>query len=104
MVRSCEADQRHRNDATKRLKSLITRASQHCEESEEQLVTLDDLLSVLRPFCADAAVDVHLRLDILRLLEQSFSLQASDVTLLLYYRTDAIVAPHWSDVEVSSSR
>ena len=63
-------------------------------------VTLDDVMSVLRTFCADSTVDVTTRLDVLRLLEQCFDLDDRDLGLLLLYRTDAIVGAKWSDVQV----
>ena len=64
-------------------------------------MTLDDVMSVSRAFCADSSVDVTTRLDVLRLLEQSFALSDADLALLVLYRTDAIVAARWPRVEVS---
>ena len=63
-------------------------------------VELEDVLSVLRPFCADACVPVDIRLDALRMLEQCFELDDADTSLLLLYRTQAIVTSQWSEVKV----
>lgn len=55
------------------------------------MVTSDDLLTWLRPFCSDASFPVRPRIDVLRILEGNFSLRDSDVRLLLLYRTQAVL-------------
>uniref|UniRef100_A0A671WBV7 NBAS subunit of NRZ tethering complex n=1 Tax=Sparus aurata TaxID=8175 RepID=A0A671WBV7_SPAAU len=54
-------------------------------------VTSDDLLAWLHPFCGDASLPVRPRIDVLQILESNFSLQDSDVRLLLLYRTQAVL-------------
>eukprot|EP00064_Thunnus_orientalis_P010348 superscaffoldBa00001399_g10374 len=61
------------------------------------MVTSDDLLAWLRPFCGDASLPVRPRIDVLQILESNFSLRDSDVRLLLLYRTQAVL----KDREVS---
>uniref|UniRef100_A0A673CVY3 NBAS subunit of NRZ tethering complex n=1 Tax=Sphaeramia orbicularis TaxID=375764 RepID=A0A673CVY3_9TELE len=55
------------------------------------MVTSDDLLAWLRPFCGDASLPVRPRIDVLQILENNFSLKDSDVRLLLLYRTQAVL-------------
>lgn len=57
----------------------------------DSAVTSDDLLSWLHPFCGDASLPVRPRIDVLQILESNFSLQDSDVRLLLLYRTQAVL-------------
>ena len=64
-------------------------------------VSLEDVMSVLRPFCADAGVDVSTRLSVLKTLETGFELDDRDLSLLLVYRTDAIVTSQWPLVKVT---
>ncbi len=54
-------------------------------------MTSDDLLAWLHPFCGDASLPVRPRIDVLQILESNFSLQDSDVRLLLLYRTQAVL-------------
>lgn len=63
----------------------------------DSTVTSDDLLAWLHPFCGDAVLPVRPRIDVLQILESSFSLRDSDVCLLLLYRTQAVL----KDREVS---
>ncbi len=57
----------------------------------DSAVTSDDLLAWLHPFCGDASLPVRPRIDVLQILESNFSLQDSDVRLLLLYRTQAVL-------------
>ncbi|XP_070541643.1 NBAS subunit of NRZ tethering complex-like [Ptychodera flava] len=69
------------------LKNLIQSVSDHIQDG-------------LRPFCADMSVALKPRMDILLLLEKSFELTGEDHELLLFYRSDAIVATAWQDYKL----
>ncbi|XP_068198865.1 NBAS subunit of NRZ tethering complex [Antennarius striatus] len=57
----------------------------------DSTVTSDDLLAWLHPFCGESSLPVRPRIDVLQILESNFSLQDSDVRLLLLYRTQAVL-------------
>ncbi|KAK5930036.1 hypothetical protein CesoFtcFv8_000091 [Champsocephalus esox] len=59
-------------------------------QSGDSTLTSDDLLAWLHPFCGDATLSVRPRIDVLQILESNFSLQDSDVRLLLLYRTQEV--------------
>ncbi|XP_044232160.1 neuroblastoma-amplified sequence [Thunnus albacares] len=63
------------------------------------MVTSDDLLAWLRPFCGDASLPVRPRIDVLQILESNFSLRDSDVRLLLLYRTQAVLKDREVQIE-----
>ena len=65
------------------------------------VVGCEDVMSLLRPFCADVGVEVSVRLRVLQTLEQSFSLSSADLGLLILYRTQAVVSSAWTDREVN---
>ncbi|XP_068609705.1 NBAS subunit of NRZ tethering complex [Brachionichthys hirsutus] len=73
----------------------------------DNAVTSDDLLSWLHPFCGNSSLPVRPRIDVLQILERNFSLQDSDVRLLLLYRTQAVLehrAVQIEDVENEDKR
>uniref|UniRef100_A0A8K9VB36 NBAS subunit of NRZ tethering complex n=1 Tax=Oncorhynchus mykiss TaxID=8022 RepID=A0A8K9VB36_ONCMY len=57
----------------------------------DSVVSSDDLLAWLRPFCSDGSRAVRPRIEVLQILENNFSLRDSDVHLLLLYRTQAVL-------------
>ncbi|XP_062293103.1 NBAS subunit of NRZ tethering complex isoform X1 [Scomber scombrus] len=63
------------------------------------MVTSDDLLAWLSPFCGDASLPVRPRIDVLQILESNFSLRDSDVRLLLLYRTQAVLKDREIQIE-----
>jgi hypothetical protein len=67
-----------------------------------ELVSSDLVMEQLRPFCADVAVSINLRLRVLRLLEECFDLSPQDLSLLLVFRTEAIIKVAWPEKEVYS--
>ncbi|KAF7663790.1 hypothetical protein LDENG_00200150 [Lucifuga dentata] len=69
-------------------------------QNEDGVVTSDDLLTWLRPFCGDATLPVRPRIDVLQILESNFSLRDSDVRLLLLYRTQAVLKDREVQIEV----
>ncbi|XP_035473223.2 NBAS subunit of NRZ tethering complex [Scophthalmus maximus] len=72
------------------LEAMVT-AVHNNVQSGDSSVTSDDLLAWLRPFCGDSSLPVRPRIDVLQILESNFSLQDSDVRLLLLYRTQAVL-------------
>ncbi|KAJ4929301.1 hypothetical protein JOQ06_004911, partial [Pogonophryne albipinna] len=80
------------------LEAMVTAVHNNVQSGDSTL-TSDDLLAWLHPFCGDATLPVRPRIDVLQILESNFSLQDSDVRLLLLYRTRAVL----KDREVRSS-
>ncbi|XP_077009351.1 NBAS subunit of NRZ tethering complex isoform X2 [Tamandua tetradactyla] len=77
----------------------------------EELVSPEDLLAWLRPFCADVALPVRPRVRVLQIVEQSFRLTEEDSRLLVLFRTEAILKAAWphrqvnvTDIEREESR
>ncbi|XP_032508364.1 neuroblastoma-amplified sequence isoform X2 [Phocoena sinus] len=66
----------------------------------EELVSSEDLLEWLRPFCADDAWPVRPRIQVLQILEQSFHLTEEDGRLLVFFRTEAILKATWPQRQV----
>ncbi|XP_035535019.1 neuroblastoma-amplified sequence [Morone saxatilis] len=80
------------------LEAMVT-AVHNSVQSGNGAVTSDDLLSWLHPFCGDASLPVRPRIDVLQILESNFSLQDSDVRLLLLYRTQAVLKDREVEIE-----
>nr|XP_033504549.1 neuroblastoma-amplified sequence [Epinephelus lanceolatus] len=80
------------------LEAMVT-AVHNNVQSGDNTVTSDDLLAWLHPFCGDAALPVQPRIDVLQILESNFSLQDSDVRLLLLYRTQAVLKDREIEIE-----
>uniref|UniRef100_A0A671WBP3 NBAS subunit of NRZ tethering complex n=1 Tax=Sparus aurata TaxID=8175 RepID=A0A671WBP3_SPAAU len=89
------------------LEAMVT-AVHNNVQTGDSAVTSDDLLAWLHPFCGDASLPVRPRIDVLQILESNFSLQDSDVRLLLLYRTQAVLKDReycWTkDVENEEKR
>ncbi|XP_044147062.1 LOW QUALITY PROTEIN: neuroblastoma-amplified sequence [Bufo gargarizans] len=69
-------------------------------ERGENLVTSDDLLEWLRPFCGDDSLPVKPRIDVLQIMEQAFNLSDEDSRLLVFFRTQAILKASWPEKKV----
>ncbi|XP_037669373.1 neuroblastoma-amplified sequence isoform X2 [Choloepus didactylus] len=67
----------------------------------EALVSPEDLLAWLRPFCADAALPARPRVRVLQMAEQLFHLTAEDSRLLVLSRTEAILQAAWPHRQVN---
>ncbi|XP_027139762.1 NBAS subunit of NRZ tethering complex [Larimichthys crocea] len=80
------------------LEAMVT-AVHNNVQSGDSAVTSDDLLAWLHPFCGDASLPVRPRIDVLQILESNFSLQDSDVRLLLLYRTQAVLKDREVQIE-----
>ncbi|MGH0150882.1 UNVERIFIED_CONTAM: hypothetical protein FKN15_036300 [Acipenser sinensis] len=75
------------------------------------LVSSDDLLDWLRPFCGNVSLPVKPRIEVLQILEQAFHLSDEDSKLLVFFRTQAVLKAIWphrqleiSDVEKDEKR
>ncbi|KAG8445663.1 hypothetical protein GDO86_010442 [Hymenochirus boettgeri] len=64
-------------------------------ERGEAIVSSDDLLEWLRPFCGDDTLPVKPRIDVLQIMEQAFNLSDDDIKLLLFFRTQAVLKASW---------
>ncbi|XP_020497698.2 NBAS subunit of NRZ tethering complex [Labrus bergylta] len=80
------------------LEAMVT-AVHNNVQTGDSTVTSDDLLAWLHPFCGDASLPVRPRIEVLQILESNFSLQDSDVRLLLLYRTQAVLKDREVQIE-----
>ncbi|XP_062471865.1 NBAS subunit of NRZ tethering complex isoform X3 [Pezoporus occidentalis] len=69
-------------------------------EKGEKIVSSDDLLDWLRPFCGDDSLAVKPRIRVLQILEQAFHLSDEDIKLLVYFRTQAVLRACWPEEKV----
>ncbi|XP_052042051.1 NBAS subunit of NRZ tethering complex isoform X3 [Apodemus sylvaticus] len=69
-------------------------------DNGEELVSAEDLLQWLRPFCAEDTCPVRPRIQVLQLLGQSFHLSEEDSKLLVFFRTEAILRAAWPQRQV----
>lgn len=74
--------------------TIIVTVSSHIKNGGS-LVTQEDVLSTLRPFCANVVVPAKVKTAVLRALEGCFDLSGEDTFLLLFYQTEAIVTANW---------
>ena len=66
------------------------------DNNTQQLVTSSDFLDVVRPFCSAIDVSTEVKSCVLHILEDSIDLADDDVTLLLFYQSQAVIGPAWS--------
>uniref|UniRef100_A0A8C3XXK9 NBAS subunit of NRZ tethering complex n=1 Tax=Catharus ustulatus TaxID=91951 RepID=A0A8C3XXK9_CATUS len=69
-------------------------------EKGEKIVSSEDLLEWLRPFCGDDSLAVKPRIRVLQILEQAFHLSDEDSKLLVYFRTQAVLRACWPQTKV----
>lgn len=69
------------------------------DESEDMFVG-DMVLDLLRPFCLDSSVAIHVRLKVLEILEKNVILSTEDESLLLVLRIQTLIWSEWPDYEV----
>ncbi|XP_045405017.1 neuroblastoma-amplified sequence [Lemur catta] len=81
------------------LEGIVTAVHASVDKGEE-LVSSEDLLQWLRPFCADDTWPVQPRIHALQILEQSFHLAEEDSKLLVFFRTEAILKATWPQRQV----
>ncbi|XP_062857972.1 NBAS subunit of NRZ tethering complex [Trichomycterus rosablanca] len=77
----------------------IVKAVQEDVQNGGQAVSSEDLLAWLRPFCGDDSKPVRVRIEILQILEHSFSLSEQDIRLLVLFRSRAVLKACWPDRE-----
>ncbi|EMP42356.1 Neuroblastoma-amplified sequence [Chelonia mydas] len=68
-------------------------------EKGEKLVSSDDLLEWLRPFCGDDSLPVKPRIKVLQIMEQAFHLSDEDSRLLVFFRTHAVLKACWPETK-----
>ncbi|XP_064002508.1 NBAS subunit of NRZ tethering complex isoform X2 [Pogoniulus pusillus] len=78
----------------------IVSAVHESVEKGEKVVSSDDLLEWLRPFCGDDSLAVKPRIRVLQILEQAFHLSDEDSKLLVYFRTQAVLRACWPEKQV----
>ncbi|XP_032999018.1 neuroblastoma-amplified sequence isoform X1 [Lacerta agilis] len=81
------------------LESIVS-AVHTSAENGENLVSSDDLLAWLRPFCGDDSLPVKPRIKVLQILEQAFHLSDEDSKLLILFRTQAVLKACWPQTQV----
>ncbi|KAM5262785.1 NBAS subunit of NRZ tethering complex [Ctenodactylus gundi] len=81
------------------LEGVIAAAHSSVDKGEE-LVSPEDLLQWLRPFCGDDTLPVQPRIHALQILGQSFRLTEEDSKLLVFFRTEAILRATWPHRQV----
>ncbi|XP_051908566.1 NBAS subunit of NRZ tethering complex isoform X1 [Hippocampus zosterae] len=72
------------------LKAMAMAVHSSVQEGDS-MVSSDDLLAWLRPFCGDPSLPVRPRIAVLQILESNFTMCDADVRLLLLYRTQAVL-------------
>ncbi|XP_036438220.1 neuroblastoma-amplified sequence isoform X2 [Colossoma macropomum] len=77
----------------------IVRAVQADVQKGGNAVSSEDLLAWLRPFCGDDSKPVRLRIEVLQILERSFSLSEEDIRLLVLFRSQAVLKACWPSRE-----
>ncbi|XP_006869532.1 PREDICTED: neuroblastoma-amplified sequence-like, partial [Chrysochloris asiatica] len=82
------------------LEGVVTAVHASAEKREE-LVSSEELLEWLRPFCADDTLPVRPRIRVLQVVEQSFRLSEEDGKLLVFFRTEAILKAAWPQRQVN---
>ncbi|TSL47625.1 Neuroblastoma-amplified sequence [Bagarius yarrelli] len=73
----------------------IVKAVQEDVQGGGHAVSSEDLLAWLRPFCGDDSKPVRVRIEVLQILENSFSLSKQDVRLLVLFRSQAVLKACW---------
>ncbi|KAI4898258.1 hypothetical protein NFI96_033076, partial [Prochilodus magdalenae] len=77
----------------------IVRAVQADVQKGGNAVSSEDLLAWLRPFCGDDSKPVRPRIEVLQILERSFSLSDEDIRLLVFFRSQAVLKACWPSRE-----
>ncbi|MCJ8750035.1 hypothetical protein PDJAM_G00194480 [Pangasius djambal] len=77
----------------------IVKSVQEDVQGGGHAVSSEDLLAWLRPFCGDDSKPVRVRIEVLQILEHSFSLSEQDVRLLVLFRSQAVLKACWPSRE-----
>ncbi|KAI7799761.1 putative neuroblastoma-amplified sequence [Triplophysa rosa] len=67
------------------------------------MVTSEDMLEWLRPFCGDDSKPVRPRIEVLQILEHSFNLSDQDIHLLVFFRSQAVLKACWPSRETEQN-
>ncbi|KAG5277190.1 hypothetical protein AALO_G00114610 [Alosa alosa] len=86
-------------DPLKVLEGIVAAVHIHVENGGG-LVSSDNVLAWLRPFCGDDSRPVRPRIEVLKVLEHSFSLSEEDIRLLVFFRSQAVLKAGWPDREL----
>ncbi|XP_028823791.1 NBAS subunit of NRZ tethering complex isoform X2 [Denticeps clupeoides] len=86
-------------DPLKVLEGVVSAVHVHVQD-RGQAVCSDDVLAWLRPFCEDGSRPARLRIEVLSVLERSFSLSEQDAQLLLLYRSQMVMKAAWPEREL----
>ncbi|KAM4694417.1 NBAS subunit of NRZ tethering complex [Discoglossus pictus] len=89
-------------DPLKVLEGIVREVNLSAERGEK-LVSSDDLLEWLRPFCGNDSLPVKPRIDVLQIMEQAFNLSDEDSRLLVFFRTQAVLKASWPEKKVEVS-
>ncbi|XP_072498758.1 NBAS subunit of NRZ tethering complex [Notamacropus eugenii] len=84
------------------LESIISSVHASVEKGE-RLLSSDDLLEWFRPFCADDALPIKPRVQVLQSMERSFHLTDEDSKLLVFFRTEAVLKATWPQTQITVS-
>ncbi|XP_075779590.1 NBAS subunit of NRZ tethering complex isoform X4 [Pelodiscus sinensis] len=87
------------NDPLQILEGIVSAVHASVEKGEK-LVSSDDLLEWLRPFCDDDSLPVKPRIQVLQIMEQAFHLSDEDSRLLVFFRTQAVLKACWPEKKV----
>uniref|UniRef100_A0A673GLC1 NBAS subunit of NRZ tethering complex n=1 Tax=Sinocyclocheilus rhinocerous TaxID=307959 RepID=A0A673GLC1_9TELE len=71
-------------------------------QSGGNMVTSEDMLAWLRPFCGDDSKPGRPRIEVLQILEHSFSLSDQDIHLLVFFRSQAVLKACWPNRKVKN--
>ena len=77
------------------LSTLITDVESHQRSNENPIVTTNDILEVVRPFCSDVTVSTEVKSRLLNILQEAVTLADDDVMLLHFYQSQSIIGPTW---------
>ncbi|CAI9734159.1 neuroblastoma-amplified sequence-like [Octopus vulgaris] len=98
--KTCHSDIFDKLDGISVIEGIIQNVLSH-QEMGGQLVTADEVLMQVLPFCSDTSIAVQPRLGLLATLEKNFKLKPEDVKLLLFYRTSAIIEESWPNHKIT---
>ncbi|XP_060740193.1 NBAS subunit of NRZ tethering complex isoform X1 [Tachysurus vachellii] len=101
IISSLSGDEAILTDYADPLKVLegIVKAVQVDVQGGGNAVSSEDLLAWLRPYCGDDSKPVRVRIEVLQILEHSFSLSEQDVRLLVLFRSQAVLKACWPSRE-----
>ncbi|KAH9370701.1 hypothetical protein HPB48_013992 [Haemaphysalis longicornis] len=79
---------------------VLERILRQVLDERQDMFVGDMVLDLLRPFCLDSSVAIHVRLKVLEILEKNVILSTEDESLLLVLRVQTLIWSEWPDYEV----